>query len=154
MSDPQANPHLENCTVYRQVRPHSPVSIWSPPRPTAWPSVYCAGIQELFHRPACISAGRSTPEAVGSEPCPCDWKNCRCSRQKARRFNAGRSGTLTEQRQAPRAKLLLTLHDGLNGGNCHASRWYFGKPLGWNMGLAAVTVPAQSLISPRRSTNP
>ena len=31
------------------------------PRPAAWRSVYRAGILELFHRPAVINAGSSTP---------------------------------------------------------------------------------------------
>ena len=34
-------------------------------------------------------------------------------------FTLGRHDILTEQRLAPRTKLLFPVHDGLNGGNCY-----------------------------------
>ena len=43
--------------------------------------------------------------------------------------------TLTEQKLAPLKQKLFPGHDGLNGGNYHASLWSFGKSLGWTWGL-------------------
>ena len=55
-----AAPASFNSTVY----PPPWKYLATAPRPAAWRSVYLAGIVELFHRPAVINAGNSTPVAV------------------------------------------------------------------------------------------